>query len=101
MVVFLSFRNLSIFSFSERQQVIFSFLIDAINDEGYLTETYESLINSMSQEPKIEIHELEILKDTIGDILMDTPQGLACLTITVAVFFFKENKISSEAKISL
>jgi len=60
-------ENLGLFSFSERQQLIFYFLIDAINDEGYLTETYESLINSMSQEPKIEIHELEILIKLIQD----------------------------------
>ena len=51
--------NLSIFSFSERQQVIFSFLIDAINDEGYLTETYQSLISDIDVEPKVEIKELE------------------------------------------
>ena len=54
-------ENLGIFSFSERQQVIFSFLIDAINDEGYLTETYQSLINSIEEEPKVEIRELETL----------------------------------------
>jgi len=60
-------ENLGIFSFSERQQVIFSFLIDAINDEGYLTETYESLINSIHQEPKVEIKELEILIKLIQD----------------------------------
>ncbi|MDC0422806.1 RNA polymerase factor sigma-54 [Methylophilaceae bacterium] len=51
--------NLSIFSFSERQQIIFSFLIDAINDEGYLTETYQSLISDINVEPKVEIKELE------------------------------------------
>jgi len=60
-------ENLGIFSFSERQQVIFSFLIDAINDEGYLTETFESLINSIHQEPKVEIKELEILIKLIQD----------------------------------
>ncbi|HCK04307.1 MAG TPA: hypothetical protein DHV86_06055, partial [Methylophilaceae bacterium] len=37
-------ENLGIFSFSEREQEIFSFLIDAINDDGYLTESYEALI---------------------------------------------------------
>ena len=51
--------NLSIFSFSERQQVILSFLIDSINDEGYLTETYQSLISDIEVEPKVEIKELE------------------------------------------
>jgi len=54
-------ENLSIFSFPERQQLIFSFIIDAINDEGYLIETYESLINNIDQDPKVEINELVIL----------------------------------------
>ncbi|MDG2252368.1 MAG: RNA polymerase factor sigma-54 [Methylophilaceae bacterium] len=54
-------ENLGIFSFSERQQIIFSFLIDAINDEGYLTETFESLIDSIPQQPKADIKELEAL----------------------------------------
>ena len=47
-------ESLGIFSFSERQQIILSFLIDAINDEGYLTETFESLIDSIPQEPMVE-----------------------------------------------
>ncbi|MDB4137985.1 RNA polymerase factor sigma-54 [Methylophilaceae bacterium] len=54
-------ESLGIFSFSERQQIILSFLIDAINDEGYLTETFESLIDSIPQEPMVECKELEAL----------------------------------------
>jgi len=54
-------ENLSIFSYPERQQLIISFIIDAINDEGYLVETYESLINNIDQDPKVEINELAIL----------------------------------------
>ena len=54
-------ENLSIFSFSEREQIIFSFLIDAINDEGYLTETFESLIDAIQQNPKVEPIELKVL----------------------------------------
>jgi len=41
------------------------------------------------------------LKDTIGDLFTETPQGLLCLMITVAALFFKENRISKEEKISL
>jgi len=54
-------ENLGIFSFSERQQIVISYLIDAINDEGYLTETYETLVDCIPQEPKIKIDELEKL----------------------------------------
>ena len=54
-------ENIGIFSFSERQQIVISYLIDAINDEGYLTETYENLIGCIPQKPKIEIEELETL----------------------------------------
>ena len=41
------------------------------------------------------------LKDNIGDLLIETPQGFACLTIAVVAMFLKENRISKEAKISL
>jgi len=54
-------ENLGIFSFSEREQEIFSFLIDAINDDGYLTESYEALIAAIPQEPKVESEELQKL----------------------------------------
>ena len=46
-------------------------------------------------------HAYAFLKEIIGNLLIATPQGLACLTITVAATFFKENKISKEAKMSL
>tara|TARA_B110000967_G_scaffold193398_1_gene220929 strand:+ start:2315 stop:3652 length:1338 start_codon:yes stop_codon:yes gene_type:complete len=60
-------ENLGIFSFPERQQLILSFLIDAIDDEGYLTESYESIISSIDQNPRVEINELKILIKLIQD----------------------------------
>jgi RNA polymerase sigma-54 factor len=55
--------NLSIFSFSERDQIIFLILIDSINDDGYLLEPLEKIIETMPFEPKAEVKELEnILK---------------------------------------
>ena len=55
--------NLSIFSFSDRDQIIFLILIDSINDDGYLLEPLEQIIETIPFEPKAEITELEnILK---------------------------------------
>ena len=53
--------NLSIFSFSDRDQVIFLILIDSINDEGYLIDPLEKIISNILFEPKIKIEELENL----------------------------------------
>ena len=55
--------NLSIFSFSDRDQIIFLILIDSINDDGYLIESLEKIIANIPFETKIRIEELEnILK---------------------------------------
>ena len=55
--------NLSIFSFSDRDQIIFLILIDSINDNGYLLEPLEKIIETIPFEPKAEVKELEnILK---------------------------------------
>ena len=55
--------NLSIFSFSDRDQIIFLILIDSINDDGYLLEPLEQIIETIPFEPKAELTELEnILK---------------------------------------
>ena len=54
-------ENLSIFSFSDRDQVIFLILIDSINDDGYLIDPLEKIISNILFEPKIKIEELENL----------------------------------------
>ena len=55
--------NLSIFSFSDRDQIIFLILIDSINDDGYLLEPLEQIIETIPFEPKAELTELgNILK---------------------------------------
>ena len=41
------------------------------------------------------------LKDTRGEIFVETPQGFACLIITVVGFFLAEYKISNDVNISL
>ena len=52
-------ENLSIFSFSDRDQIIFLILIDSINDDGYLIEPLEKIIKAIPFEPKAELKELE------------------------------------------
>lgn len=52
-------ENLSIFSFSDRDQIIFLILIDSINDEGYLIEPLEQILKTMPFEPKAKLEELE------------------------------------------
>ena len=52
-------ENLSIFSFSDRDQIIFLILIDSINDDGYLIESLEKIIETIPFEPKAELKELE------------------------------------------
>ena len=52
-------ENLSIFSFTDRDQIIFLVLIDSINDDGYLIEPLENIIEAMPFEPIAELKELE------------------------------------------
>ena len=52
-------ENLSIFSFSDRDQIIFLVLIDSINNDGYLIESLETIKESMPFEPNAELKELE------------------------------------------
>ena len=52
-------ENLSIFSFSDRDQIILLVLIDSINDDGYLIEPLENIIEAMPFEPNAELKELE------------------------------------------
>ena len=58
-------ENLSIFSFSDRDQIIFLILIDSINDDGYLIEPLEKIIEIMPFESKAEIKELESILSLI------------------------------------
>jgi RNA polymerase sigma-54 factor len=52
-------ENLSIFSFSDRDQIILLILIDSINDEGYLIESLEKIKEIIPFEPQAELKELE------------------------------------------
>jgi len=54
-------ENIAIFSFSERDQIIFSFLIDAIDDNGYLSENLKEIQNIIPVSPLVEDVEIERL----------------------------------------
>ncbi len=54
-------ENIAIFSFSDRDQIIFSFLIDAIDDNGYLSENLKEIQNIIPVSPLVEDVEIERL----------------------------------------
>lgn len=60
-------ENLSIFSFSDRDQIIFLVLIDYINEDGYLIEPLEKILEIMPFEPKAELEELEKILKLVQD----------------------------------
>jgi len=52
-------ENSGVFSMSEREQLVFYYLIDAINDDGYLITDFHELINDIPISPEISSLELE------------------------------------------
>lgn len=54
-------ENISILSFTDRNQVIFSFLIDYIDDNGYLSENLEKIREEIPYDPLVDLKEIEIL----------------------------------------
>ena len=52
-------ENSGVFSMSEREQLVFYYLIDAINDDGYLITDFHELINDIPISPEISSFELE------------------------------------------
>ena len=52
-------ENSVVFSMSEREQLVFYYLIDAINDDGYLITDFHDLIIDIPISPKISSFELE------------------------------------------
>ena len=61
-------ENIGIFSFSERDQLIFSFLIDYINDNGYLSEPIEVIAENIPSSPPAQRCELEKLLKLIQQL---------------------------------
>ena len=61
-------ENIGIFSFSNRDQLIFSFLIDCINDDGYLSEPIEVIAENIPSSPPAQKYELEKLLKLIQQL---------------------------------
>jgi len=60
-------ENISILSFTDRDQVIFSFLIDYIDENGYLSESIEKIREEIPYDPIVDLKEIEILLKLIQD----------------------------------
>tara|TARA_B100000780_G_scaffold272651_1_gene235154 strand:+ start:214 stop:1533 length:1320 start_codon:yes stop_codon:yes gene_type:complete len=54
-------ENISVLSFTDRDQVIFSFLIDYIDDNGYLSESLEKIREEIPYKPIVDLKEIEIV----------------------------------------
>ncbi|MGB1086217.1 MAG: hypothetical protein ACPGU8_01495, partial [Methylophilaceae bacterium] len=54
-------ENTHLFSMSERQQLIMFYLIDAINEDGYIVTEFNDLIEDIPLNPKVNFNELELL----------------------------------------
>ena len=54
-------ENISILSFTDRDQVIFSFLIDYIDENGYLSESIEKIREEIPFNPIVDLKEIEML----------------------------------------
>jgi len=60
-------ENTHLFSMSERQQLIMFYLVDAINEDGYIVTEFNDLIEDIPLNPKVNFNELESLLKIIQD----------------------------------
>ena len=85
--------NIALFNYSERDQVILYYLIDAINDDGYLLETNLELIKDIPLKP--EVSEMEI-KSLINDIQSCSLPGIGARSLSECLILqlinIKDNK---------
>ena len=81
-------ENIGLFNYSERDQVIIYYLIDAINDDGYLLETNLELIKDIPLKP--EVSEMEI-KSLINDIQSCSLPGIGARSLSECLILQLEN----------
>jgi RNA polymerase sigma-54 factor len=90
-------ENLAIFTFSDREQVIFTFLIDAIDEQGYLSENIEQIMDNIPLIPTIKIDEIEKLLKLIQN---STLPGIGarnlseCLTLQLNIIQDNSRKLN-------
>jgi len=80
--------NIALFNYSERDQVILYYLIDAINDDGYLLDTDSELIKDIPLKP--EVSEIEI-KSLINDIQSCSLPGIGARSLSECLILQLEN----------
>jgi len=94
-------ENISIFNFSPEDQLILSYLIDSIDENGYLISSIDEIISSISLEKKPHVNEIEKLLKLIQN---STHPGIGardlseCLTIQLELIEPQDN-ICNLAKI--
>ena len=60
-------ENISVLSFKDRDQVIFSFLVDYIDENGYLSESIEKIREEIPYDPMVDSREIEMILKLIQD----------------------------------
>ena len=80
--------SIALFNYSERDQVILYYLIDAINDDGYLLETHQELIKDIPLEP--EVSEMEI-NSLINDIQSCSLTGIGARSLSECLILQLDN----------
>jgi len=80
--------SIALFNYSERDQVILYYLIDTINDDGYLLESNLDLIKDIPLRP--EVSEMEI-KSLINDIQSCSLPGIGARSISECLILQLEN----------
>jgi len=60
-------ENISVLSFKDRDQVIFSFLVDYIDENGYLSESIEKIRGEIPYDPMVDSREIEMILKLIQD----------------------------------
>ena len=95
--------SIALFNYSERDQVILYYLIDAINDDGYLLESNLGLIKDIPLRP--EVSEMEI-QSLINDIQSCSLPGIGarslseCLILQLENINDNENLVANAKKIA-
>ena len=80
--------SIALFNYSERDQVILYYLIDAINDDGYLLETHQELIKDIPLEP--EVSEMEI-NSLINNIQSCSLTGIGARSLSECLILQLDN----------
>jgi RNA polymerase sigma-54 factor len=72
-------ENIAIFNFCAQDQLTMSYLIDSIDENGYLSESLEDIRNSIPTEKKPKIHQIEKLLKLIQN---STHPGIGSRNLT-------------------